>query len=153
MPNGAFQIAAVIAATYTASKVRRSRLIIIVVGYLFALIGILLVKELPTSNRYGRLVGCWMMILFSSAFPLLLSLMASSKLNPAMSFSIIYLSTSCGLTPLHRHSRIHQENHRQCYLFHRILCWQHWRASAIQIRRSTKLPRMDSLAYHSIAEN
>jgi len=80
MPNGGFQIAAVIAATYTASKVRRSRLIIIVVGYIFALIGILLVKELPMSNRYGRLVGCWMMILFSSAFPLLLSLMASSKL-------------------------------------------------------------------------
>ncbi|KAF5869123.1 putative vitamin h protein [Botrytis fragariae] len=78
IPNGGFQIAAVIAATYTASKVRRSRLIIIVVGYIFALVGILLVKELPTSNRYGRLVGCWMMILFSSAFPLLLSLMASN---------------------------------------------------------------------------
>ncbi|TGO21196.1 hypothetical protein BPAE_0234g00080 [Botrytis paeoniae] len=78
MPNGGFQIAAVIAATYTASKVRRSRLIIIVVGFVFALVGIFLVKELPTSNRYGRLVGCWMMILFSSAFPLLLSLMASN---------------------------------------------------------------------------
>ncbi|RAL62620.1 hypothetical protein DID88_004467 [Monilinia fructigena] len=78
MPNGVFQIAAVISATYTASKVRRSRLIIIIVGYVFALIGILLVKELPTSNRYGRLIGCWMMILFSSAFPLLLSLMASN---------------------------------------------------------------------------
>ncbi|ESZ96739.1 vitamin H transporter [Sclerotinia borealis F-4128] len=55
MPNGGFQIAAVIAATYTASKVRKSRLLIIIAGYFFALIGILLVKELLTSNKYGRL--------------------------------------------------------------------------------------------------
>ncbi|CAD6449331.1 cfe37d83-f3a2-4f9f-9166-50679a1ee65b [Sclerotinia trifoliorum] len=78
MPYGGFQIVAVIAATYTASKVRRSRLIIIIVGSLLALVGILLVKEVPTSNRYGRLVGCWVVVWFSSGFPLLLSLMASN---------------------------------------------------------------------------
>lgn len=78
MPYGGFQIVAVIAATYAASKVRRSRLIIIIVGFFLALFGILLVREIPTSKRYGRLIGCWMMVWFSSGFPLLLSLMASN---------------------------------------------------------------------------
>jgi ACS family allantoate permease-like MFS transporter len=79
MPSGGFQVVAVLIATYTASRVRKSRLIIVIVGFVLALLGILLVKELPTTNKIGRLFGFWMMIVFSSAFPLLLSLMASSK--------------------------------------------------------------------------
>jgi hypothetical protein len=78
MPSGGFQIVSVLIATYSASKIRKSRIIIIVIGYILALLGILLVKELPTENKIGRLFGYWMMILFSSAFPLMLSLIASN---------------------------------------------------------------------------
>jgi ACS family allantoate permease-like MFS transporter len=78
MPSGGFQIASVLVATYSASRIRKSRIIIIIIGYIFALLGILLVKELPTENKLGRLFGYWMMILFSSAFPLMLSLIASN---------------------------------------------------------------------------
>lgn len=78
MPSGAFQLTSVLIATYAASKIRKSRIIIIVVGYVFALIGILLVQRLPAANKIGRLFGYWMMILFSSAFPLMLSLIASN---------------------------------------------------------------------------
>ncbi|RDW59904.1 MFS allantoate transporter-like protein [Coleophoma cylindrospora] len=78
MPSGGFQMAAVLLATYSASRIRKSRLIIIITGYLLAILGILLVKELPTTNKIGRLFGYWMMIVFSSAFPLMLSLIASN---------------------------------------------------------------------------
>ncbi|PQE31496.1 dal5-allantoate and ureidosuccinate permease protein [Rutstroemia sp. NJR-2017a WRK4] len=78
MPSGGFQIASVLVATYSASRIRKSRIIIIIVGYVFALLGILLVKLLPSENKIGRLFGYWMMILFSSAFPLMLSLIASN---------------------------------------------------------------------------
>ncbi|RDW65598.1 hypothetical protein BP5796_10290 [Coleophoma crateriformis] len=49
----------------------------LIIGYLLAILGILLVKELPTTNKTGRLFGYWMMIVFSAAFPLILSLIAS----------------------------------------------------------------------------
>ncbi|KAG9228163.1 MFS allantoate transporter-like protein [Amylocarpus encephaloides] len=78
MPSGGFQVCAVLIATYTASRVRKSRVIIIVIGYVLALLGILLVRELPTKNKIGRLFGYWMMILYSSAFPLMLSLISSN---------------------------------------------------------------------------
>lgn len=78
MPSGGFQVAAVLLATYSASRIRKSRIIIIIIGYLVAILGILLVKELPTTNKIGRLFGYWMMIIFSSAFPLMLSLIASN---------------------------------------------------------------------------
>lgn len=48
MPSGGFQIVSVIIATYTASRVRKSRLAIVIVGFVLALLGILSVKKLPT---------------------------------------------------------------------------------------------------------
>ncbi|KAM3088697.1 hypothetical protein ACMFMG_000329 [Clarireedia jacksonii] len=102
MPSGGFQVASVLAATYTASRIRRSRIVIIVIGYILALLGILLVKELPTENKIGRLFGYWMMILFSSAFPLMLSLIASNtagftkKATVNAMFFISYCAGSIG---------------------------------------------------------
>lgn len=78
MPSGAFQIVSVLTATYLASRLRKARCIIIIVGYVFALLGILLVKLLPSTNKIGRLFGYWLMIVFSSAFPLMLSLISSN---------------------------------------------------------------------------
>ena len=78
MPSRGFQIVTVLLATYSASRIRKSRLIIVIIGHIAALIGILLVKNLPKSNKIGRLVRYSIMILFSAAFPILLSLISSN---------------------------------------------------------------------------
>jgi ACS family allantoate permease-like MFS transporter len=76
LPGSAVSFVATIVLTGLASRVRRSRILLCICSWLIAILGLLLIRELPTSNKYGRLVGAWLMNAFATAFPLLLSLLA-----------------------------------------------------------------------------
>ncbi|KFZ12691.1 hypothetical protein V502_06973 [Pseudogymnoascus sp. VKM F-4520 (FW-2644)] len=78
LPGSAVSFVAVIILTGLASRIRRSRIILCICSWLTAILGLLLIRELPTSNKYGRLVGAWLMNTFAAAFPLLLSLLATN---------------------------------------------------------------------------
>ena len=43
-----------------------------------SLIGILLVRQLPTSDKWGRLIGIWISFVFGCGFPLSLSIISSN---------------------------------------------------------------------------
>ncbi|KAJ5375644.1 Major facilitator superfamily domain general substrate transporter [Penicillium concentricum] len=47
-------------------------------SWIITIVGLLLIRQLPTSNKYGRLVGAWLMNAFAASFPLFLSLLASN---------------------------------------------------------------------------
>ncbi|OBT89035.1 hypothetical protein VE02_02186 [Pseudogymnoascus sp. 03VT05] len=78
LPGSAVSFVATIVLTGLTSRVRRSRILLCICSWLTAILGFLLIRELPTSNKYGRLVGAWLMNAFAAAFPLLLSLLATN---------------------------------------------------------------------------
>ncbi|KAJ5518749.1 Major facilitator superfamily domain general substrate transporter [Penicillium expansum] len=78
LPGAGVSLVAVVTLTGISSRVRRSRIILCIVSWIITIVGILLIRQLPTSNKYGRLVGAWLMNSFAASFPLLLSLLASN---------------------------------------------------------------------------
>ena len=78
IPGAGVSLVAVVTLTGISSRVRRSRIILCIVSWIITIVGILLIRQLPTSNKYGRLVGAWLMNSFAASFPLLLSLLASN---------------------------------------------------------------------------
>lgn len=78
LPASAFQLLTVfLAATFT-SNIRKSRLIALVIIFLMATAGILMVKLLPEAEKLSRLGGFWMVMAVAPAFPLMLSLASSN---------------------------------------------------------------------------
>ncbi|KGO39840.1 Major facilitator superfamily domain, general substrate transporter [Penicillium expansum] len=78
LPGAGVSLVAVVTLAGISSRVRRSRIILCIVSWIITIVGILLIRQLPTSNKYGRLVGAWLMNSFAASFPLLLSLLASN---------------------------------------------------------------------------
>ena len=78
LPAPAFQLTTVILSALLSSTFRKSRLINLVLLFLIALAGILMVKLLPQSEKISRLAGFWLVTAVSPAFPLMLSLAASN---------------------------------------------------------------------------
>ncbi|CAG8216443.1 unnamed protein product [Penicillium salamii] len=78
LPAPAFQLTTVILSAILSSTFRKSRLINLVLLFLVALAGILMVKLLPQSDKISRLAGFWLVTAVSPAFPLMLSLAASN---------------------------------------------------------------------------
>jgi small-conductance mechanosensitive channel len=78
MPASAFQLFAVIVTSLITTRVRKSRLAAIVLIYLMAIAGCLMIKLLPTDKRLARLAGFWMITAVAPVFPLMLSLFASN---------------------------------------------------------------------------
>ncbi|KAL3479094.1 major facilitator superfamily domain-containing protein [Aspergillus californicus] len=78
MPAAAFQLTTVILTALATSYIRKSRLIAMVVIFLMAMAGILMVKLLPDTQNLSRLAGYWLVTAVAPAFPLMMSLFASN---------------------------------------------------------------------------
>jgi ACS family allantoate permease-like MFS transporter len=77
MPQGACQIFFTLTAAYLATKIRRSRCVIIACLLYISLLGWCLVGYLPTTNTGGRLGGVFIFAAYAAGFQLSLSLIAS----------------------------------------------------------------------------
>lgn len=78
LPASAFQLTTVILAAVFTTMFRKSRLIALVLVYLMAIAGVLMIKLLPTSEKLSRLAGFWLITAVAPAFPLMLSLSSSN---------------------------------------------------------------------------
>lgn len=78
LPAPVFQLTTVILSAVLSSTIRKSRLINLVLIFLLALAGILMVKLLPQHEKLSRLAGFWLVTASAPAFPLMLSLAASN---------------------------------------------------------------------------
>ncbi|RBR06745.1 hypothetical protein FVER53590_12597 [Fusarium verticillioides] len=78
LPASAFQLTTVILVAVFTTYVRKSRHIALVLTYLMAIAGILMIKLLPTAEKLSRLAGFWLIMAVAPAFPLMLSLSASN---------------------------------------------------------------------------
>lgn len=61
-----------------AHRFRRCRLILVILGNITALVGVLLIRQLHTSNKGGRFAGTLLLVASTNSFPLLLSLVSSN---------------------------------------------------------------------------
>ncbi|CAH0025176.1 unnamed protein product [Clonostachys rhizophaga] len=78
LPASAFQLTTVIIVAFGTSYIRKSRLSALVLIYLMAIGGILMIKLLPAAEKLARLAGFWLIMAVAPAFPLMLSLSASN---------------------------------------------------------------------------
>ncbi|KAJ5085197.1 major facilitator superfamily domain-containing protein [Penicillium argentinense] len=78
LPASAFQLTTVILAAVGTSFIRKSRLVALVLIYLMAIGGILMIKLLPEPEKLARLAGFWLIMAVAPAFPLMLSLSSSN---------------------------------------------------------------------------
>ncbi|KAL4788143.1 major facilitator superfamily domain-containing protein [Aspergillus varians] len=78
MPAAAFQLTTVVLAALFTTYIRKSRLVAMVVIFLMAMAGILMVKLLPDARKLPRLAGFWLVTAVAPAFPLMMSLFASN---------------------------------------------------------------------------
>ncbi|KAJ5365462.1 hypothetical protein N7517_008348 [Penicillium concentricum] len=78
LPIYAFQLFIILSSTALAHRLRRSRLIICMAGNLIAIVGVLLIRQIPFTNKAGRLVGLMLLFASSNNFPLFLSLISSN---------------------------------------------------------------------------
>ena len=77
MPQGGCQVIFTLAAAFLATKLRKSRCIIISFLLCIATLGWCLVGYLPESHKSGRLGGVFIFAAYASGFPLSLSIIAS----------------------------------------------------------------------------
>jgi hypothetical protein len=78
LPASAFQLTTVILVAVFTTYVRKSRHIALVLTYIMAIAGILMIKLLPNAEKLARLAGFWLIMAVAPAFPLMLSLSASN---------------------------------------------------------------------------
>lgn len=78
MPIYAFQFIVIISSTALADRFRRSRIIICIAGNLIALLGVLLIRQLPSDNLGGHFAGLMLVMASTNNFPLFLSLISSN---------------------------------------------------------------------------
>ena len=63
---------------YSCNRFRGLRCYWMIITLLVSLIGILLMRQLPTHKKWGRLVGVWLVSVFGAGWPLSLSLISSN---------------------------------------------------------------------------
>ena len=78
MPGPAISFGVLLLAAYITNKYRRMRCYVMASTLLVAMLGILLVRQLPYANKGGRLVGIWLAFTFGCGFPLSLSIISSN---------------------------------------------------------------------------
>jgi predicted membrane channel-forming protein YqfA (hemolysin III family) len=78
LPASGFQLTTVILVAIFTTTVRRSRVTALVLIYLMAIAGILMVKLLPENRKLPRLAGYWLVTAIAPVFPVMLSLFASN---------------------------------------------------------------------------
>ncbi|CAG8980630.1 hypothetical protein HYALB_00012817 [Hymenoscyphus albidus] len=78
MPLSFLQSVFMLLAGYTMHKLSNSRLYVATVAMILPIIGTLLINQLATENKWGRLVGLWLLASYPTGFMVLLSLLASN---------------------------------------------------------------------------
>lgn len=68
----------VLFSAYIATKIRNSRCIVIITLLAIGIIGTVMIKELPKSQKWSRLAGLWLFGAYSAMFPIMLSIIASN---------------------------------------------------------------------------
>ncbi|KAL4900896.1 hypothetical protein BDW74DRAFT_187977 [Aspergillus multicolor] len=77
-PGGVLQIFALGAICLAAKYLKKSRIIMMIIVILFALVGVILMNTLPDSNRWGRWAGIFLLGPFATSIPISLSLITSN---------------------------------------------------------------------------
>ncbi|KAK6387724.1 hypothetical protein LTS17_000993 [Exophiala oligosperma] len=78
IPAPVISFCLLLVSAYITNKYRRMRCYTMAFMLVIALVGILLVRQLPRANKIGRLVGIWLACVFACGFPLSLSIVASN---------------------------------------------------------------------------
>jgi MFS transporter, ACS family, allantoate permease len=78
MPGSGFQIFYALFSAFLASKIRKSRCIIIACLLTICIVGSLMIRQIPTEQKYTRLGGLWLLGAYAAGFPLSLSLISSN---------------------------------------------------------------------------
>lgn len=78
LPSAGFQILYVMGSSYLATKIRQSRCVIMAILCIISIVGCVVVRQLPQSNKTGRLMGLYLFGAYAATFPLSLSLIASN---------------------------------------------------------------------------
>ncbi|KAL4815532.1 MFS general substrate transporter [Aspergillus spinulosporus] len=77
-PGGGLQILALAIICWATTYAKKSRIILMIVVILFALVGVILMNTLPDSNRWGRWAGIFLLGPFATSIPISLSLITSN---------------------------------------------------------------------------
>ncbi|PWY79242.1 pantothenate transporter [Aspergillus heteromorphus CBS 117.55] len=78
IPMAVVALAFLLVAALTCNRFPGLRCYWIIFTLLISLMGILLMRQLPTENKWGRLVGVWFVAVFGAGWPLSLSLISSN---------------------------------------------------------------------------
>ncbi|KAI8718241.1 MFS domain-containing protein [Fusarium sp. LHS14.1] len=78
MPLAAWNVIVVIISAWVAKKFRKSRCLVSMAGVALSLIGTVLVRQLPATNRAGRYAGIILCASSVNTFPMMLSLISSN---------------------------------------------------------------------------
>lgn len=78
MPLGAVQTVFTLGGGYLITKIPNSRLIIGSFAMVPSIVGTILINNLDTSNKWGRLVGVWLLVSYPVGFMVLLGLLATN---------------------------------------------------------------------------
>ncbi|KAL4958884.1 MFS general substrate transporter [Aspergillus stella-maris] len=77
-PSGGLQILALAVICWASKYTKKSRIILMIIVILFALVGVILMNTLPDSDKWGRWTGIFLLGPFASSIPISLSLITSN---------------------------------------------------------------------------
>ncbi|KAL4809896.1 MFS general substrate transporter [Aspergillus unguis] len=77
-PSGGLQILALGVVCWASKYTKYSRVILMIILVLFALVGVILMNTVPDSNRWGRWAGIFILGPFAASMPVSLSLITSN---------------------------------------------------------------------------
>jgi hypothetical protein len=78
MPGGAFQLVGLAALSIVTTRVKNTRVFMMIVMLAISLIGMIMVYTINQKHRYSRLAGIWLAAVFAADIPISLSLITSN---------------------------------------------------------------------------
>ncbi len=78
MVGSAFQLVFVLVATIGSTRIRNSRTYFMAFNLLVSMAGAIMARQIPASNKYGRLIGVGLSIVCASNFPLIMAMTSSN---------------------------------------------------------------------------
>jgi hypothetical protein len=78
MPIAGYNVIIVFLSAWAAKKFRKSRCLISMAGITLSLVGSILVRQLPATNKAGRYIGILLCASCANVFPMMLSLISSN---------------------------------------------------------------------------
>lgn len=120
-----FQMVLILSTTWASSKLRNTRTYWMAFAFVLAILGVVLIRQLPTENKWGRYSGFILLVSFSANFPLALSMISANyggytkkvTMNALVSVRSVRLNFVASLTPV--------------VVLHRILCRKYHRPADV----------------------